>query len=40
MDYRIYDRVLELCTPLYFGGENRRRPKAKENLKWLREVTG
>ena len=41
MDYqRIYDRVLELCTPLYFGGENRRRQKANANLKWLREVTG
>ena len=41
MNYqRIYDRVLELCTPLYFGGENRRRQKANANLKWLREVTG
>ena len=39
MDYqRIYDRVLEMCTPLFFAGKNRRREQANENLKWLKEL--
>ena len=40
MDYqRIYDRVLEICTPLYFSGKNRRRERANKNLQWLKEIT-
>ena len=40
MDYqRIYDRVLEMCTPLYFSGKNRRRERANKNLQWLKEIT-
>lgn len=35
---RIYDRVLEMCTPLFFSGKNRRREQANENLKWLKEL--
>lgn len=39
MDYqRIYDRVLEMCTPVCFKGANRRRKQANENLKWLKEL--
>ncbi len=32
-DRRIYDRVLEVCVPVLFDGENFRRGNAAENLK-------
>lgn len=39
MEYqRIYDRVLEMCTPICFKGESRRKGKAEQNLKWLKEL--
>jgi len=41
MDYqRIYDRVLEMCVPLHFKGDSRRKDKAAEKLKQaLKELT-
>ena len=35
---RIYDRVLELCTPIFFSGENFRRAGAKEKMRRFREL--
>ena len=32
-DRRIYDRVLEVCVPVLFDGENFRKGNAAENLK-------
>ena len=32
-DRRIYDRILEVCVPLLFNGENFRKGNAAENLK-------
>ena len=32
-DRRIYDRILEVCVPVLFDGENFRRDNAAENLK-------
>lgn len=32
-DRRIYDRILEVCVPILFDGENFRRGNATENLK-------
>lgn len=32
-DRRIYDRVLEVCVPVMFNGENFRKGNAAENLK-------
>lgn len=39
MDYqRIYDRVLEMCSPMCFRGASRRKKKAAENLDWLKGI--
>lgn len=32
-DRRIYDRILEVCVPVLFDGENFRKGNAAENLK-------
>ena len=37
---RIYDRVLELCVPVFFGGESQRPGRAKANLEAFRAITG
>ncbi len=37
---RIYDRVLEMCVPVYFAGESLRPARAKDNLRRFREITG
>lgn len=34
---RIYDRLKEMCVPLNFSGESRRRMTAQEKLNWLKE---
>ena len=36
---RIYDRVLELCVPVFFGGESQRPGRAKANLEAFRAIT-
>lgn len=39
MDYqRIYDRVIEMCTPLVFKGDNLRREKATKRLRYVKSV--
>ena len=39
MDYqRIYDRVIEMCTPLVFKGDNLRRDKANKRLRYVKSV--
>ena len=39
MDYqRIYDRILEMCTPVNFTGDSRRKVKASEKLKQARSL--
>ena len=35
---RIYDRVLELCTPIFFSGENFRRAEAREKMRRFRDL--
>ncbi len=35
---RIYDRVVEMCTPLMFRGDNKRREKANKNLKLIKSI--
>lgn len=37
---RIYDRVLEMCVPVYFGSESLRTEKAKEKLNRFRLLAG
>lgn len=38
-DYRrIYDRILEMCVPILFEGESRRKDKAEEKRNKLREI--
>lgn len=38
-DYRrIYDRVLEMCVPIFFEGESKRKDKADEKLNKLKEI--
>lgn len=40
-DYRrIYDRVLEMCVPIYFEGESKRTQNAKQKLEKLKEILG
>lgn len=36
---RIFDRVLEVCIPVYFDGESLRNAKAAENLRFYRDLT-
>lgn len=39
MDYqRIYDRVIEMCTPLVFKGDNLRRDKSNKRLRYVKSV--
>lgn len=39
MDYqRIYDRVIEMCTPLVFKGDNLRHDKANKRLRYVKSV--
>ena len=39
MDYqRIYDRVIEMCTPLVFKGGSLRRDKANKRLRYVKSV--
>lgn len=35
---RIYDRILELCTPIFFSGENFRRAGTKEKMRRFRNL--
>ena len=35
---RIFDRVLEVCVPVYFDGESLRTAKAADNLRFYREL--
>ena len=37
---RICDRILELCIPVYFGGESLRQEKARENMRLYKQLTG
>ena len=38
-DYRrIYDRILEMCVPILFEGESKRKDKAEEKRNKLREI--
>ena len=37
-DRRIYDRVLEVCVPVLFDGENFRKSNATENLKKAAQI--
>ena len=37
-DRRIYDRILEVCVPILFNGENFRKGNAAENLKKAAEL--
>ena len=39
-DRRIYDRVLEVCVPILFNGENFRKGNAAENLKKAADLLG
>ncbi len=39
-DRRIYDRVLEVCVPVLFNGENFRKGNADANLKKAAELLG
>ena len=36
---RIYDRILEMCVPIYFDGPSRREGNASEKLRLMRELT-
>lgn len=39
MDYlRIFDRLEEMCVPLFFGGASRRKGKAAEKMRFAREI--
>ena len=39
MDYqRIYDRILEMCTPLVFKGDSMRRDKANQRMRHVKSV--
>lgn len=35
---RIYDRILEMCTPLVFKGDSMRRDKANKRLRYVKSV--
>lgn len=35
---RIYDRILEMCTPLAFKCDNLRRAKANKRLRYVKSV--
>ncbi|HCQ5429764.1 TPA: DNA replication protein, partial [Clostridioides difficile] len=37
-DKRIYSRILEICSPIIFTGENRRIEKMKEKSKLAYEI--
>ena len=37
---RIYDRILEMCTPIHFEGKNLRAEKAKEKFKVIKSFMG
>ena len=37
---RIYDRILEMCTPIHFDGKNIRAEKAKEKFKVIKSFMG
>ena len=37
---RIYDRVLEMCVPVYFGGGSLRPDKARVKMEQFRAITG
>ncbi len=34
---RIYDRLLEMCTPIKINGQSIRRLRAQENMREMRE---
>ena len=36
---RIYDRILEMCVPIYFDGPSRRRENADDKLLIMQELT-
>lgn len=38
-DKRIYDRILEMCVPVYFGGESLRTAKRAEKMERFRAIT-
>ena len=35
---RIYDRILERCTPILVDGENKREKTAEKNMKYLKTI--
>lgn len=35
---RIYDRILEQCTPILVDGENKREKTAKENMSYFKKI--
>lgn len=37
---RIYDRVLEMCVPVHFDGESKRKSASNEKMRFAREVLG
>ena len=37
-DRRIFDRILEVCVPIRFGGENFRKGNASANIKKAAEM--
>lgn len=41
MDYhRIFDRLAEMCVPMFFGGPSIRRDKAESKIRFFQEVLG
>lgn len=35
---RMFDRINEMCAPVYFGGESKRKKKAEDRMRFAREV--
>lgn len=35
---RIYDRILDMCTPVYVGGESKRRVSAEKKMQYIKSV--
>lgn len=35
---RIYDRILDMCTPVYVGGESKRRVSTEKKMQYIKSV--
>lgn len=35
---RIYDRILDMCTPVYVGGESKRRLSTEKKMQYIKSV--